>query len=287
MEQVFMGVIVLAVVLFVRRREAFVLRWQPERGTWIAIGTGLLAFVFSAALLRLENGSLAGRLLLFGGIWLLCGILVPWGYTLLVEGGTVADLGLRREQWKRSLIISLGLAAFFSLVIVFQADLSAVSWGSVGRAAVVLIGAGGLFEVFLYYGFIHIRLEKAFGPLPAILLTAAIYVLWHVGTQLPLEADPWMGALKLLGVGIMYQAVFSLTYNLAIIWPLFMGMGVMIDFLVNIGDLEAVSAGFPWAVGTMAAMLVAMLGVYYLSKYPVLARQAASRATRISKETEL
>jgi hypothetical protein len=266
MEQIIMGLIVLGVVLLVKRKEVFIMRWQPERGTWVAVGTGLLAFLLSAALLLLEPGSLMGHLILYGCIWLLCGVAIPWSYTLLVEGNTPAGLGLRKDKWIQSLLISLGLAAFFSMVIIFQADLSALDWEQVGRSAVVLIGGGGLFELFLYYGFIHIRLEKAFGSLPAILFTAVIYVLWHLGTQLTLEADPWLGALKLLGVGIMYQAVFSLTYNLLIIWPFFMGMGVMIDFLVNIGKTETISAAFPWALGTILLMGLSIFGIWWLSR---------------------
>jgi membrane protease YdiL (CAAX protease family) len=272
MEQIVMCAVVLGVVLVVKRREAFVFRWQPDRGTWISIGTGLLAFVLSTVLLLLEPGSIGGGLLHYGGIWVLCGVAIPWGYVLVVERDTLAELGLRRDKWVRSLLISLGLAAFFSLVIVFEADLTALDWREVGRAAVVLIGGGGLFELFLYYGFIHIRMEKAFGPLPAIFGTAFIYVLWHVGTQLVLEHDPWMGALKLLGVGIMYQAVFSLTYNLAIIWPFFMGVGVMIDFMVNIGELELISAVFPWGVGTIIVMGIVMLGTLFLAHSASLRR---------------
>jgi membrane protease YdiL (CAAX protease family) len=266
MEQIVMGLIVLAVVLILKRKEAFTLRWQPERGTWVAVGTGLLAFGLSASLLLLEPGSVFGRLVLYGGIWVLCGVVIPWGYVLLLERDSVAGLGLRKEKWGRSALIGLGLAAFFSLVIIFQADWAALEWFQVGRAAVVLIGAGGLFELFLYYGFIHIRLERAFGPLPAILLTAVIYVLWHTGTQLPLEADPWLGALKLFGVGIMYQAVFSLTYNLAVIWPFFMGVGVMLDFLVNVGALETISAAYPWAVGTLFAMAFSVIEIWLIAK---------------------
>jgi membrane protease YdiL (CAAX protease family) len=266
MEQIMMGAIVFAIVLVIKRREVFTLRWQPERGTWVAVGTGLLAFLLSAFLLLLEPGSLAAQLVLYGGIWVVCGVLVPWGYVLLVERDSAAGLGLRKDRWVQSLLIGIGLAAFLSPVIIFQADLSVLDWGEVGRAAVVLIGAGGLFELFLYYGFIHIRLEKAFGPIPAILLTALVYVLWHVGTQLPLEADYWLGALKLFGVGVMGQAIFSLTYNLAIIWPFFMGIGVMIDFIVNIGDLEPISAAFPWGVGSILAMALAIVAIWLAAK---------------------
>ncbi|MBU1661483.1 MAG: hypothetical protein KKD28_08415 [Chloroflexi bacterium] len=266
MEQVIMGAVVLAVVLVVKRKEAFSLRWQPDQSTWVAIGTGTLAFLLSVSLLLLEPGSIAGRIVLYGGVWAMCGVAIPWGYVLLVERDTIAGLGLRKEKWLQSLLIGLGLAAFFSLVILFEVDFAALDWNQVGRSAVVLIGAGGLFELFLYYGFIHLRLEKAFGPLPAILLTAVIYVLWHTGTQLPMEADPWLGALKLLGVGLMYQAVFSLTYNLVIIWPFFLGVGVMIDFMVNIGELERISAAFPWAVGTIIVMVLTILGIGLIAK---------------------
>ena len=266
MEQIFMGLIVLVGVLVLKRKEAFTLRWQPDRSTWAAVGTGLLAFVLSSSLLLIESGSLLGRLVLYGGIWVLCGVVIPWGYVFIIERDSISGLGLRKEKLGRSVIINLGLAAFFSLVIIFQADWANLEWLQVGRAAVVLIGAGGLFELFLYYGFIHIRLERAFGPLPAILLTSVIYVLWHTGTQLPLEADPWLGALKLFGVGIMYQAVFSLTYNLAIIWPFFMGVGVMLDFLINVGELETISAGYPWAVGTILLMVFAGWGIWVIAK---------------------
>lgn len=264
MEQIMMGAVVLAVVMFVRRKDIFVFRWQPERHIWAAVLTALLACGISTLLLRLEPGTTAHSLLLYFGIWTLCGVAIPWGYTLLVEGQGVGALGLRRAGLGKSLLINLALAAFFSLVIVFQADLSALDLGTVGKGAVVLIVGGGLFELFLYYGFVHLRLDKAFGPIPAIVLTSGLYVLWHIGTQLTLEADPWLAALKLFGVGIMYQGIFSLTHNLAIIWPFFFGAGVMIDFLVNIGEVDTVSAGFPWALGAVAAMVLCVGGIFAL-----------------------
>jgi membrane protease YdiL (CAAX protease family) len=275
MEQLVMGVVGLGLVLLVRRREIFELRWQPNRHTWVALGVGLLAFAFSASLLLFEAGSLPARLIHNGLIYVLCGCLLPWGYTLLVERNGPGALGVRRERWLPSLLLSLVLAALFSLVIVFEADLQAIHWGQFARAAVALVGAGGLFETFLYYGFIHLRLERAFGPLPAILLTAAIYVSWHTGTQLPLEADPLAAIVKLFAVGVLYQSVFSLTRNLLVIWPLFQGVGVMIDFAVNLGEVERVARGFPWAVGTLLAMALAGLGLLWAVRRQDLARPRA------------
>ena len=134
--------------------------------------------------------------------------------------------------------------------------MGAIGWGQVAKASFVLTGAGGLFELFLYYGFIHLRLEKAFGTIPAILVTAAIYVLWHAGTQLPMEPDPVDAVWKLFLVGVMSQSLFSITRNLLTIWPFFHAIGVMLDFAVNLEAVDQVVGDLPWAVGTVAVMAV-------------------------------
>jgi membrane protease YdiL (CAAX protease family) len=256
MEQLIMGAVVFGIAIVVRRREAFQFRWQPTRHTWAALGTGVLAALFSASMLFVGPDSLAAKLIHRLLIYVVCGVAIPWGYTLLVERNTPAAMGLTRERWGLSLLLSLIIAGLLSLVIVFEADLATIDWGQFAKATVVLTGAGGLFELFLYYGFIHLRLEKAFGMIPAILLTALIYVPWHTGTQLPLEPDPLAAVWKLFGVGVMSQAVFSLTRNVLIIWPLFHAVGVMIDFTVNLNELERTAAAFPWALGTLALMAI-------------------------------
>lgn len=256
MEILIIGVIFFVIALVVRRKEAFRFRWQPTRHTWVAVGTGLLAFAFSASLLLFEPGSFPAQLIHNGLIYVVCGALIPWGYTILAERGTPAALGLRRERWILSLILSLIVSGLFMPMLLFEGDLASVGWGNVAKASFVLTGAGGLFELFLYYGFIHLRLEKAFGVVPAILLTSAIYVLWHVGTQLPLEPDPLYAVWKLFWVGVMSQSLFSMTRNLLVIWPLFHAVGVMLDFAVNIGAVEGIVHELPWAVGVVFVMAI-------------------------------
>lgn len=274
METFLMAVVAFVIAIVVRRKEAFALRWQPTRHTWVAVGAGLLAFAFSASLLLFEAGSVVWRVILNGLIYGVCGFAIPWGYTLLVERNRPAEMGLERKRWGISLILNLVLASLFGLIILFEADLNAINWGQFGKAAFALAGAGGLFELFLYYGFIHLRLEKAFGAVPAILLTSVLYVLWHVGTQLPLEADPVGAMWKLFWVGVLYQSVFSMTRNLLVIWPFFHAGGVMIDFAVNIGAVEQASRGFPWAVGTVSLMVVAGAVLAWLVRRPPMPRDS-------------
>jgi membrane protease YdiL (CAAX protease family) len=271
-EILIIGVIFFVIALVVRRREAFQFRWQPTQHTWVAVGTGLLAFGFSALLLLFELGSIPAQLVHNGLIYVVCGAAIPWGYTILVERSTPAALGLKRERWVLSLILSLVAAGLFVPMLFFEGDLASVGWGNVAKASFVLTGAGGLFELFLYYGFIHLRLEKAFGTIPAILLTSAIYVLWHVGTQLPLEPDPLYAMWKLFWVGVMSQSLFSLTRNLLVIWPLFHAVGVMLDFAVNIGAVEGIGHELPWAVGAVVMIVVIGIVLSMLSKSRVSER---------------
>ncbi|MBN1994421.1 MAG: hypothetical protein JW953_17110 [Anaerolineae bacterium] len=266
MEILFMGIFFLVITLAAQRREAFQFRWQPTRHSWVTVSAGLLAFGLSALLLLFERESWAARIIHYGLIYIGCGVVIPWGYTLLAERRSLAALGLTRARWRTSLILNVALAALFSPLIIFQADFNAVNWQQVGQAAFALSWAGGLFELFLYYGFIHLRLRRAFGVIPAILGTSVLYVLWHVGTQLPYEADPTLALVKLLAVGIMYQSVFSFTYNLLIIWPFFHAVGVMIDFAVNIGELEAISPRFPLAVAAVILMGLVGAGLLWLAQ---------------------
>jgi membrane protease YdiL (CAAX protease family) len=264
-EVLVIGAIFFVIALVVRRREALRFRWQPTQHTWVAVGTGLLAFAFSASLLLFEPGSVPARLIHYGLIYIMCGAAIPWGYTILVERNTPAALGLKRERWVLSLILSLVVAGLFVPMLFFEGDLASVGWGNVAKASFVLTGAGGLFELFLYYGFIHLRLEKAFGVIPAILLTSAIYVLWHVGTQLPLEPDPLYAVWKLFWVGVMSQSLFSMTRNLLVIWPFFHAVGVMLDFAVNIGAVEGIGRNLPWAIGVVVAIAVIVVSLTVVS----------------------
>lgn len=265
MEVVISAVIFFVIALIVRRKEVFRFRWQPTRHTWVAIATGLLAFAFSASLLLFDYDSIPARLIHYGLIYVVCGVVLPWGYTMLVEENTPAALGVKRERWGLSVILGLLASALFVPVLIFEGDLGAVGWATGSKALLVLTGAGGLFELFLYCGFIHLRLEKAFGVIPAILVTAAIYVLWHAGTQLPLEADLVAAVLKLFFVGVMFQSLFSITRNLLIVWPFFHAAGVMIDFAVNIGEVELVSRSWPWAVGVVVLMAGISIGLILVS----------------------
>jgi membrane protease YdiL (CAAX protease family) len=208
-------------------------------------------------------------------IYALLGCAVPWGYTLFVERGAPSDLGLRRSGWAVALAVNLGMGLLLGLGIVFGPDLERVSARDLSAASFTLL-VGGLFELYLYYGFTHLRLERAFGPIPAILGTAALYSLWHLGTELPLHADPWRGLIFLFVVGVLYQSIFSLTRNLLSIWPFFFLAGVLTDFL-RLGLPERVTGHLEWAVAGWILMLGIPSALYLVWRRPISRRSRERR----------
>lgn len=237
-----------------RGREMWVLRWAPTRHTAAAIAAGLLPALLSTACLLLDQGSFLYEAVLWLGIFIFCGIVVPWSYVLLVEGRSPAALGLRRKDAGRSLLISSLFAAGAAFDTLQQADLSTFPVSHLVGSALQL-NVGGLFETFLYCGFLHLRLRDAFGAVPAIVASAAIYSLWHIGTELPLHANPLAALWMLFVVGLLCHSIFATTYNLLTVWPIFFTAGVMHDFVVNLDLPESVGTSPGWTlVGWILAL---------------------------------
>lgn len=226
-----------ALVVAVQRRRLFALHWRPTRDTGAALGAGLLPALLSTAALLAPQGSLAFSLLLWVGIFGFCGFFLPWAWVLFREHRGPAALGLTRERWLPSLLVSTLFAAGSIAGMLQHADLSRHAFSHL-LGALLHLHVGGLFELFLYCGFLHLRLRDAFGPLPAIVGSAAIYALWHIGTELPLHADPAGALLMLFVVGLLTHCLFATTYNLLAVYPVFFTAGVMHDFVVNL-DLPA------------------------------------------------
>jgi hypothetical protein len=98
-----------------------------------------------------------------------------------------------------------------------------------------------------------------------------------------LEADPLLAVVKLFGVGLMYQSVFSLTRNLLVIWPFFHAAGVMLDFSVNLGEVARVRTAFPWTVGSLALMAASGALLVWLARRRVGRALGDSRAALLNK----
>lgn len=200
------------------------LHFQWDRNAAEGLACGGLMVLFSCAMNLFPDSAFAA--ILFRDILMifLLGFLFPLYSILIREKQSLAVLGIHSEKWKRSVLINFVFAS--ALWIVFSKNgPAAVCFTRESFYAIVYIFAAGIFEMLFIYGFLRYRFERAFGILPAILLTAAFYSLHHAGFQ-PEFA-------KLFFVGILYTGVFYATKNILVIFPFFWGVGAVWDVLVN------------------------------------------------------
>lgn len=189
---------------------------------------------------------------------LLLGFFMPVYYLLIIKKKSLSVLGIHKNKLAASLAINA--AAGISLLTMFISKSTEDIVFSINSFyAITYILAAGIFEMVFIYGFLRYEFERAFGILPAILMTAVFYSLHHAGFQ-PEFA-------KLFFVGIMYVTVFYFTRNIFSIFPFFWGVGAIWDVLVNSEAGRQIENEVSFIVAIL--MLSAMTGIgIFIHFYP-------------------
>jgi membrane protease YdiL (CAAX protease family) len=207
-------------------------RWQPTRETALAVAAGLAVIGLSGAMVAARDIVWLSIVLRDEAMILGVGILLPLIY-IRRSGAQPADFGLSLRRWPLLLPINLGLAGLLLLEFIrgnpppddFRLD-AAFGW----KAAFVMEAL--VFELVFFYAFMRTLLERAFGILPAIVLTALFYSFHHVGFE------PEFG--KLFLVGLLYAGAYRLGRSALVIFPFFLGVGGIYDVLVQGRNVAAI-----------------------------------------------
>ena len=203
-------------------------RFSITKETGIAFIAGLVMVALSLLMIPFGGDSVTDTVISF----ILRDLLMIFGLgvvfvTLYVEKkgkDALTDLGFTRRKLIPSLVINIVLAG--GLLAVFLKDQvpeNVVSLKNLYGASYILVA--GIFEMTFIYGFLRMCFEKAFGIIPAILLTSVFYSIHHAGFQPEF--------LHLFLVGLMYCSVFYITKNMLVIFPFFWGVGALWDVLVS------------------------------------------------------
>lgn len=233
-------------------------KWNPTKDTFIAIASGMIAILLSLCMLIFQGDSVASNIshILFRVILmiLIVGFAFPLYYVEIIKNESLAVLGITKSKLKISILLNILLA--IGLVFVFMKESTGIitlSYESLCAATYIL--AAGVFEMVFIYGFLRNYLEKAFGIIPAILLTALIYSFHHAGFQPEF--------FELFFVGVMYCSVFYITRNIFIMFPFFWGVGATWDVLVdsNAGDGMKNTYGLILAIIIFVSMILISLWI--------------------------
>ena len=227
------------------------LAWRPSRDTLVVLlSYGLVVAGLYTAFQVFTTDRVAANFITFGPVTLAgLGIALPVLYTVLVRRRPLTDLGLTARHLLPSLI--LGLLLGWDTYSNTLGNLNLV-WTRDAVPLVVMALAVGLFEAIFFRGWLQLRFEEAFGVVPAVVLGAVCYSLYHVGYGMD-----WNEMLFLFGLGLVFAAVFRLTKNVAVLWPFYTPIGGLYTNLTEglTMPFEA-TYGFVLTLGLMPAIIV-------------------------------
>lgn len=208
-------------------KRVLTMHWKPGRDliavliSWVlVVGTLYTATVVVGS----EAWGGMGYFLLYAvlgaGVF---GVGFPLYWTVVKRKRPLSDLGIS-TRW---LWLSLGVQIVFAGV---QYAGTLAKSGVPGFERVIplvaLSLAIGFFEAVFWRGWVLLRLEEAFGAVPAILLGSLLYAAYHIGYAMPVNEMTF-----LFFIGLMYAIAFRLTKNIFILWPLFQPMGQLVTLI--------------------------------------------------------
>ena len=211
-----------------RSKMKSLFRFKVTKDTGVAVIAGAVMIALSLLMIPFGGDSIRDNVISFilRDLLMIFGLGVVFVSLYVEKKGkeVIAELGFTKRKWILSLIINVVLAA--GLLAIFLKDEvpeNVVSVKNLYGAMYILVA--GIFEMMFIYGFLRMSFEKAFGIIPAIIMTSAFYSLHHAGFQPEF--------LHLFLVGLMYCSVFYITKNMLIIFPFFWGVGALWDVLVS------------------------------------------------------
>ena len=202
-------------------------RFNFTKDTAVALGAGAVMIFLSLIMLLFAGDSLIDKAMSFFLRDLLMifslGIVFVSLYVRKQKEGLLT-IGFTGRKNLLSLLLDFLFAA--GLLVIFLMDEKPVDILQIKNLyAASYILVAGIFEMTFIYGYLRASFEKAFGIIPAILLTATFYSFHHAGFQPEF--------LHLFFVGLMYCSVYYITQNLLIIFPFFWGVGALWDVIVS------------------------------------------------------
>ncbi|HET9456028.1 MAG TPA: CPBP family intramembrane glutamic endopeptidase [Candidatus Limnocylindrales bacterium] len=212
----------------------------------VCVGLFFLAFqVFTV-------DNVAGLFFAFAGA-LLVGVVAPLIHVVIVQGRALSDLGLTRERLPEILVLAALLAAVQAVL-----TLPKVSFGP-PETWIPLLGmalAVGFFEALFFRAYIVTIFEPMFGTVGAVVGSAGLYALYHVGYGMgPTEM------VFLFGLGIVYVVAYLVARNLLVIWPLLTPLGGFFNN-ARAGDIELPLIAVLGFVDILGVMLAAIFLVH-------------------------
>ena len=245
-------------------KTLFTFRWQLSRDlvavavSWILVVSALYT---ATMIVGTEVWGGMGYFLLYAVLGAMAfGVGLPISWTVVIRKKPLSDLGITTRGLWLSLVLQIVFSAIQYVGTLAKSRLPAFEEFMPLLALALTIG---FFEAIFWRGWVFLRLEEAFGIIPAILLGSLLYATYHIGYGMPLSEMSF-----LFFIGVMYAVAFRLTKNIFLLWPIFQPMGQLVTLIKDGLKLPLLaSVGFLEVLIVMIALI--WLGGRYAKKHAV------------------
>ena len=247
-------------------------RWNPGKDLAVVAGSWILVVgaLYTATMIV---GSAAGGGMPYFFLYAVLGATIfglgiPLWWMIIVRKRKLADLGITMRWLGISLLIQLALASFEIYALLTGGNLPAFERL---LPLLALSLAIGFFEAVFWRGWVLMRLEEAFGFLPAALIGSALYAAYHIGYSMPASEMVF-----LFFIGLMYAAAFRLTRSIFILWPVFQPAGQLITLIKDGLDLPVLAS-----LGFFEVLIVMGVMVWLAGRYQKKSAQARKQESLV------
>ena len=239
-------------------RTVFTFRWNPGRDllvvilSWLFV-TGTL-YTATVIVTAQAGGGLPYFFLYAILAATLFGVGFPLVWMVVVRKRPVRDLGITTQYLGISIVLQLVFSLLQYLGTLANMELPAFE---AFLPLLALSLAIGFFEALFWRGWVLLRLEEAFGLIPAILIGSLLYALYHIGYGMPFSEIAF-----LFWIGVLYAVCFRITRNIFILWPIFQPMGQLVTLLRDGLPLPLIAA-----LGFFEVLIVMLALVWGVNRY--------------------
>ena len=239
-------------------KQVFSIHWKPNQDLGVVVISWLLVVgaLYTATIIIGSTtwGGMAYFVLYAVIGATLFGVGLPLYWMTVIRRRPIADLGFTTRWLGLSLLLQLVFAGFQYMGTLAKTQLPPLQEF---LPLVALSLTIGFFEAVFWRGWVLLRLEEAFGVIPAILLGSALYAVYHIGYGMPASEMVF-----LFFIGVMFAVIFRLTKNIFILWPVFQPMGQLITLIK-----DKLSLPFLASLGFAEVLILRLVLVWLAARY--------------------
>lgn len=242
------------------------IKWRPNSDTLEAIISSLVVLCLSSLMQYFQKNSLS-HVIVSVVLRDILMILGSFTFVLIVvtviHNQDMSTIGITTKNIKKSIVFNI-LFAIALLLMLLKNGKPQIQFDYGVACACVYIFVAGIFEMVYIYSYIRTRFEQAFGIIPSIIITSAIYSFHHIGFQPEFK--------KLFFVGIMYTSVIYITNNVFMVFPFFWGVGSLWDVLINSTAGLSIRNTASLCVAIFVFICMTLVSVYFIQRQLFLNR---------------